>query len=130
MDLGQATVPEQQRSNYEMCARFTAFIRKHQPQGITVSVGGEIGEVGGKNSDETELRAFMDGFKRSLPAGMPGLSKISIQTGTSHGGVVLPNGTLAQVAIDFKVLKDLSKVSRTGYGMGGNSRARGFDPAR
>ena len=119
VDLAQATVSEQQRANYEMCARFTAFIRKHQPQGITISVGGEIGEVGGKNSDETELRAFMDGFKHSLPAGMPGLSKISIQTGTSHGGVVLPDGTLAQVAIDFKVLKDLSKVARTGYGMGG-----------
>jgi fructose/tagatose bisphosphate aldolase len=119
VDLSQATVSEQQRTNYEMCARFTAFIRKHQPKGINVSVGGEIGEVGGKNSDETELRAFMDGFNRSLPAGMPGLSKISIQTGTSHGGVVLPDGTLAQVAIDFKVLKDLSKVSRTGYGMGG-----------
>jgi fructose/tagatose bisphosphate aldolase len=119
VDLGQATVSEQQRANYELCARFTAFIRQHQPQGITISVGGEIGEVGGKNSDETELRAYMDGFKRSLPAGMPGLSKISIQTGTSHGGVVLPDGTLAQVAIDFKVLKELSKVSRTGYGMGG-----------
>ena len=119
VDLSQATVSEQQRANYELCARFTAFIRKHQPKGITVSVGGEIGEVGGKNSDETELRAYMDGFKRSLPAGMPGLSKISIQTGTSHGGVVLPDGTLAQVAIDFKVLKDLSKVARTGYGMGG-----------
>jgi fructose/tagatose bisphosphate aldolase len=119
VDLSQATVPEQQRANYELCARFTSFIRKHQPQGITISVGGEIGEVGGRNSDETELRAFMDGFKRALPSGLPGLSKISIQTGTSHGGVVLPDGTLAQVAIDFKVLKDLSLVSRTSYGMGG-----------
>ena len=108
VDLSQTTVSEQQRANYELCARFTAFIRKHQPQGITISVGGEIGEVGGKNSDETELRAFMDGFNRALPDGLPGLSKISIQTGTSHGGVVLPDGTLAQVAIDFKVLKELS----------------------
>jgi fructose/tagatose bisphosphate aldolase len=119
VDLGQATVSEQQRANYELCARFTTFIRRHQPQGIIISVGGEIGEVGGKNSDETELRAYMDGFKRSLSPGLAGLSKISIQTGTSHGGVVLPDGTLAQVAIDFKVLKDLSKVARISYGMGG-----------
>jgi len=119
VDLGQPTVLEQQRANYELCARFTAFIRKHQPKGITISVGGEIGEVGGKNSDETELRAYMDGFKRSLSPGLAGLSKISIQTGTSHGGVVLPDGTLAQVAIDFKVLKDLSKVARNSFGMGG-----------
>ena len=119
VDLSQATIEEQQRVNCELCAHFTAFIRKHQPAGITVSVGGEIGEVGGKNSDETELRAFMDGYRHALPAGLPGLSKISIQTGTSHGGVVLPDGTLAQVAIDFNVLKTLSEISRRSYGMGG-----------
>jgi fructose/tagatose bisphosphate aldolase len=119
VDLNQATIDEQQRVNCEQCAHFTAFIRKHQPAGITVSVGGEIGEVGGKNSDETELRAFMDGYRRALPAGLSGLSKISIQTGTSHGGVVLPDGTLAQVAIDFNVLKNLSEISRSSYGMGG-----------
>lgn len=119
VDLSQNTVSEQQRTNYELCARFTEFIRNHQPLGITISVGGEIGEVGGKNSDEKEFRAYMDGFNGALPAGMPGLSKISIQTGTSHGGVVLPDGTLAQVAIDFNVLKELSLVARTVYGMGG-----------
>jgi fructose/tagatose bisphosphate aldolase len=119
VDLSQSTVSEQQRDNYEMCARFTQFIRKNQPPGITISIGGEIGEVGGKNSDEKEFRAYMDGLKSMLPTGMPGLSKISIQTGTSHGGVVLPDGTLAQVAIDFNVLRDLSQVARTAYGMGG-----------
>jgi fructose/tagatose bisphosphate aldolase len=119
VDLSQPTIDEQQRVNCEQCAHLTAFIRRHQPAGITVSVGGEIGEVGGKNSDETELRAFMDGFRRILPAELPGLSKISIQTGTSHGGVVLPDGTLAQVAIDFQVLKELSRIARAAYGMGG-----------
>ena len=119
VDLSQSTIEDQQRVNCEQCAHFTSFIRKHQPAGITVSVGGEIGEVGGKNSDETELRAFMDGYRRVLPAGLPGLSKISIQTGTSHGGVVLPDGTLAQVAIDFNVLKELSRIARAAYGMGG-----------
>lgn len=119
VDLSQGTVAEQQRANFEWCAHFTAFIRKHQPPGITISVGGEIGEVGKKNSDERELRAYMDGFQKTVPEGLPGLSKISIQTGTSHGGVVLPDGTLAQVAIDFNVLKELSKVARTVYGLGG-----------
>jgi fructose/tagatose bisphosphate aldolase len=119
VDLSQSTIEDQQRVNCEQCAHFTSFIRKHQPAGITVSVGGEIGEVGGRNSDETELRAFMEGYRRALPTGLPGLSKISIQTGTSHGGVVLPDGTLAQVAIDFNVLKTLSEISRRSYGMGG-----------
>ncbi|MGD8757404.1 MAG: class II fructose-bisphosphate aldolase [Deltaproteobacteria bacterium] len=119
VDLSYDTVDEQQRNNYEICANLTAFIREREPEGITVSVGGEIGEIGEKNSDETELRAFMDGYNRSLPQGMVGLSKISIQTGTSHGGVPLPDGTLAQVKIDFSVIKALSKVAREAYGMGG-----------
>ena len=119
VDLSKPTVDEQQRLNYTLCAELTAFIREREPEGITVSVGGEIGEVGGKNSDERELRAFMDGFNRTLPEGMVGLSKISIQTGTSHGGVVLPDGSLAQVAIDFDVMRQLSEIARKEYGMGG-----------
>ncbi len=119
VDLSRPNVAEQQRNNFEVCARLTALIRKHSPQGVTVSVGGEIGEIGEKNSDETELRAYMDGYNKSLPKGMPGLSKISIQTGTSHGGVPLPDGTLAQVKIDFNVIKELSKIARESYGMGG-----------
>jgi fructose/tagatose bisphosphate aldolase len=119
VDLSYSTVDEQQRQNYQVCANLTAFIRKREPKGITVSVGGEIGEIGEKNSDETELRAFMDGYYRSLPKGMGGLSKISIQTGTAHGGVPLPDGTLAQVKIDFNVIKQLSKVAREVYGMAG-----------
>jgi len=119
VDLSPPTVDEQQRNNYEVCARLTAFIREREPEGVTISVGGEIGEIGEKNSDETELRAFMDGYYRSLPKEMTGLSKISIQTGTSHGGVPLPDGTLAQVKIDFNVIKELSKVSREAYGMAG-----------
>jgi fructose/tagatose bisphosphate aldolase len=119
VDLSRATVDEQQRDNYEMCAKLTALIRKREPKGITVSVGGEIGEIGNKNSDETELRGYMDGYNKSLPKGMVGLSKMSIQTGTSHGGVPLPDGTLAQVKIDFNVINALSKVSRDAYGMAG-----------
>ncbi len=119
VDLSRATVDEQQRNNFEICASLTSFIREREPKGVTISVGGEIGEIGEKNSDKTELRAFMDGYNRSLPKGMTGLSKISIQTGTAHGGVPLPDGTLAQVKLDFKVIKELSRLSREAYGMAG-----------
>lgn len=119
VDLSHPTVKEQQRKNFEVCARLTTVIRSLEPKGITVSVGGEIGEIGEKNSDETELRAYMDGYYESLPQGMTGLSKISIQTGTSHGGVPLPDGSLAQVKIDFNVIKELSTIAREAYGMGG-----------
>jgi fructose/tagatose bisphosphate aldolase len=119
VDLSQPTIREQQRTNFELCARFTKSIRTLEPKGITISVGGEIGEVGGKNSTPEELRGFMDGYDDELPEGMLGLSKISIQTGTSHGGVVLPDGSLAQVQIDFDVMRRLSNIARDEYGMGG-----------
>lgn len=121
VDLDKPTVKEQQSANYEVAAELTKHIRRGEPSGVTVSVGGEIGEVGGKNSTVEELTAYMDGYLEMLEgAGGPaGLSKISVQTGTSHGGVVLPDGSLAQVKIDFKVLEELSKVARERYGMSG-----------
>jgi fructose/tagatose bisphosphate aldolase len=118
VDLSYPTIHEQQHANFEHCAGLTRVIRERQPAGVTISVGGEIGEVGGKNSTEEELRAFIDGFSAHL-GGATGMSKISIQTGTSHGGVVLPDGTLADVAIDFDVLARLSHVARSEYGLGG-----------
>jgi len=119
VDLSRSTITEQQRTNFELSARFTKVIRELEPEGITISVGGEIGEVGGKNSTPEELRGYMDGYYEALPGGMAGLSKISIQTGTSHGGVVLPDGSLAQVKIDFDVMRRLSNIARDEYGMGG-----------
>lgn len=122
VDLDRATIPEQQELNYRLCADLTAHIRQLEPTGVTVSVGGEIGEVGGHNSTEPELRAFMDGYNAALAQvapGAAGLSKISIQTGTSHGGVVLPDGSIAQVKVDFDTLAQLSTIAREAYGLAG-----------
>jgi fructose/tagatose bisphosphate aldolase len=121
VDLDKPTIMEQQKLNYDICAHMTALIRKLEPKGITVSVGGEIGEVGKENSTPEELGAFMDGYNaEAARLGIKaGLSKISVQTGTSHGGVVLPDGTVAEVAVDFDVLKRLSHIARDKYGMSG-----------
>ena len=123
VDLDKATLPEQQEVNVNLAADFTAFIRQHEPQGVTVSVGGEIGEVGGKNSDVHELHAYMIGFNAALKqrgAGLVGLSKISVQTGTAHGGFINADGTLRMdVAIDLKTLEELSRLARLEYGLGG-----------
>ncbi|MHC4663559.1 MAG: class II fructose-bisphosphate aldolase [Planctomycetota bacterium] len=125
VDLSQPTVPEQQRNNFEISADLTAFIREMEKklgaEKITVSIGGEIGEVGKKNSTAEELRAYLEGFREALARrgeNLTGLSKVSIQTGTSHGGVVLPDGSIAEVAIDFDVLKELDVVARE-FGLGG-----------
>jgi fructose-bisphosphate aldolase, class II len=121
VDLSQATLEEQQRVNYERAAEITAFIRGEEPEGVTVSVGAEIGEVGMKNSTVEELHAFMRGYVQSLGAlgRMDGISKISVQTGTSHGGVVLPDGSMADVKLDLQTLASLSRVAREQYGLAG-----------
>ncbi len=119
VDLEKPDVKEQQRQNFEACAELTKFIRKIEPRGVTISVGGEIGEVGGKNSTADDLRSFMDGYRENLPRDMQAISKISVQTGTSHGGVVLPDGTIAKVKLDFDTLRDLSEAARKEYGLAG-----------
>ncbi len=119
VDLSKPDLKEQQLLNYDVCARLTQFIRRVEPGGITISVGGEIGEIGHKNSTPEDLRAFMAGFKDKLDRGLVGISKISVQTGTTHGGVVLPNGSIAQIKLDFNTLKTLSEIARKEFGLAG-----------
>ncbi len=119
VDLSKSDIKKQQFNNYEVSAKLTQFIRQIQPRGVEVSVGGEIGEVGSKNSTPEDLRAFMQGYKERLRKGRTGLSKISVQTGTSHGGVVLPDGSVAQVKLDFDTLKILSRIAREEFGLAG-----------
>jgi fructose-bisphosphate aldolase, class II len=118
VDISKPSLDEQQRLNYDVCVALTKFIRQQEPNGVTISVGGEIGEVGSHNSTVEELRAFMDGYNRTL-SGEAGLSKISVQSGTSHGGVVLADGSIADVKLDFKTLEELSRVAREEYGLAG-----------
>ena len=121
VDLSKPTVDEQQRENYTRAAELTALIRSLETDGVTVSVGGEIGEVGHQNSTVEELRAYLDGYDAELERRAPGaigISKVSVQTGTSHGGVPLPDGSMAQVKLDFDVLRELGEVARS-YGLAG-----------
>lgn len=122
VDLSKDNIADQQKLNTELSAMYTAFIRSLEPENITISVGGEIGEVGGQNSTAEELRAYMEGYNEELEKqapGLTGLSKISIQTGTSHGGIVLPDGSIKEVSVDFDTLQRLSRIARKDYGLGG-----------
>jgi fructose/tagatose bisphosphate aldolase len=123
VDLSKATLEEQQKVNCELAAEFTEFIRRNEPSGVTISVGGEIGEVGGKNSDVHELRAFMKGYLAALRkrgSDLVGISKISVQTGTAHGGFVGADGKVRMdVKIDLETLRELSRVAREEYGLAG-----------
>jgi fructose-bisphosphate aldolase, class II len=121
VDLSFPTIKEQQRHNFERCAELATLIRELEQPGVVISTGGEIGEVGKKNSTVDELEAFVEGFNEvfsSTVGDKRGLSKISVNTGSSHGGVVLPDGSIAKVAIDFDTLRDMSAAARR-YGLGG-----------
>ena len=120
--LDRPSIDDQQEENCRVAAELTAHVIAHAPKGAQISIGGEIGEVGGKNSTVEELRAYMRGYRGHLEriaAGGYGISKISVQTGTTHGGVPLPDGTIAKVAVDFDTLRELSKVARQEFGMAG-----------
>jgi fructose/tagatose bisphosphate aldolase len=119
VDLSKPDIKKQQKFNYEVCAKLTQLIRRIEPKGITVSVGGEIGEVGHQNSTPEDLRAFMEGYKERLRKGLTGISKISIQTGTSHGGIVNSDGSIAEVKLDFNTLNTLSGIAQKEFGLGG-----------
>ena len=121
VDLSQPTVDEQQKVNYTRAAELTALIRELEPAGVTISVGGEIGEVGKANSTPEELRAYLDGYRAVLEGirpGAAGVSKVSVATGTTHGGVPLPGGGVAEVKLDFETIRVLGEVARS-YGLAG-----------
>ena len=120
VDLDKPTESEQQRPNIKYSLEMVKFIREIEPKGVTVSLGGEIGHIGGKNSTVADLKAYMDGFNKGLGKGVTGMSKISVATGTHHGGVVLADGSLADVPVDFKVLQDTTRVGRKDYKIGGS----------
>ena len=122
VDLDKPTLEAQQEVNVMLAADFTEFIRKHEPRGITISVGGEIGEVGGKNSDVHELHAYMKGYNAAIKkrGNYAGISKISVQTGTAHGGFINADGSVRKdVKIDLATLEELSRLARDEYGLGG-----------
>ena len=122
VDLSHPTLDAQQRLNYETAVDITRYVRSLEPTGVTISLGGEIGEVGTENSTVPELEAFMDGYNRTLAKaapGMAGISKISVQSGTSHGGTVLADGSIKDVKLDFHTLERLGEVARAKYGLSG-----------
>lgn len=114
VDLSFPSIKEQQRENFTKAAILTKYIRAIEPKGINISLGGEIGEIGGKNSTEEELREYMNGYLEEIKKmGIDiGISKIAVQTGTVHGGIPLPGGGVASVKLDFETLERLGRVSK------------------
>jgi fructose/tagatose bisphosphate aldolase len=98
--------------NARAVARIVADLRGRQPQGHRLALGGEVGEIGGRNTSGADLLAFYQEFSRCLPPGVAGLDKISAQTGTLHGGNVQPDGTVGHMPLDFNLASALSRQAR------------------
>lgn len=118
----ELSVDEQLKPNYVEAARMLVHLRQAEKSlGLpwSVSVGTETGEIGSRNTSVGEYRVFMAGLAREL-AGyqrkydweIVGTNKISVATGTSHGGVVLADGTRAKVKIGFNTLRDIGEAAR------------------
>jgi fructose-bisphosphate aldolase class II len=60
VDLSKPNLNEQQRNNYEQGVELALTVRELEPEGVTISIGGEIGEVGTENSTVEELVTYMD----------------------------------------------------------------------
>ena len=116
LKLGSADA--QQKENFTKTALLTQFIRQNQPSGIEIAIGGEIGHIGDRNSTTADFEAFMKGYQKMLGEDL-GISKVAIQTGSTHGGVVSPTGDVLQPNIDFELIKSIGLMARNEYGIGG-----------
>ena len=119
VDLSSPTEAEQQKLNIELTAELARHVRKLEPEGVTISLGGEIGEVGDENSTVAELDAYLQGVAALLGPDITGLSKLSIQSGTRHGGNVLADGSFGDMNVDFALIGDLTAACRANGGLAG-----------
>ncbi len=116
VDLTRPTVDAQQRENGVLTAHLAAYARKRSQ--ASVVIGGEIGEIGGKVSTAEDLRSFMR-IVNEESDGAESINKVAVQTGTSHGGVIDPDGSVRRVTVDLTTLRDLSTIARKEFGLAG-----------
>ena len=98
--------------NARATASMITDLRGLEPQGAWLTLGGEVGEIGGPDTSVPELLAFCRDVSRHLPAGVDGLDKVSAQTGTRHGGIVQPDGAPGCMEMDIDLAADLSRQAR------------------
>jgi hypothetical protein len=125
VDLSKEGLDAQQELNFRLSAELTAYIRHYQPRASPSPWAARSARWGRRTRPPrscartwTASTASCTGSAR-VRHPVDGLAKISVQSGTTHGGTVLPDGTIADVAIDFETLRTLSQISRDEYGLSG-----------
>jgi len=114
------TDKENQYDNAKHTAELLYFIREYEKDGkldVGVSVGGEVGEVGGGNTRYPQVNAYLEILKEELEKlggkNYLGLDKVSINVGSAHGGVLGADGKpLESVPLDFQAHHDLYMLAK------------------
>ena len=121
--LASRTLAEQQRVNFEQCCRASRrSFAVCSPKASRSRSAARSAKWEPRTARVEELRAYMDGFNATLAKQAPGtegLSKISVQSGTSHGGVVLARRLDRRREDRFRHASQLSKIAREEYGLAG-----------
>ncbi len=79
--------------------------------------GGEIGEIGGENTSGEDLQAFIDLVREHAGEAAGLFGKVSVQTGTRHGGMTGSDGSPARMPLDTDLAARLAAVARSnGFG--------------
>ena len=82
----------------------------HSPPGTIF--GGEVGEIGGQNTTAEELQVFIDLVRWHAGASAEWFGKVSVQTGTRHGGMTAGDGELQRMPLDLQLARELATVAR------------------
>ena len=96
------------KENATLTGSLTKFIRKLEPKNLSIAIGGEVGEIGGENTTEEQLREFLKNYQKEIYP-LLGIIKIAVQTGTAHG----KGGK-----VDFNLLNSLSQKAKQ-FGLAG-----------
>lgn len=107
------------RCNAQASAELTRYFRSLQPAASPVTIGAEVGEIGQRNTTLEDIEIFMDEYLSDLGVEVDAFDKLSVQTGTRHGGIVLADGSCGNMVLDLSLVSDLSKLVRQKYGIAG-----------
>jgi len=114
-----ATAEQRQQVNAQATARAIHMLQHLEPVKKSILIGGEVGQIGGELTSETEMHAFLSLVRGQFGPGETGIGKVSVNTGTQHGGLVNAAGKLERMNVDFELTKRLSAMARRDFGLPG-----------
>lgn len=113
VDYQRADISSQQKENVTETLALLTHIRNKYPE-KNISVGGEIGHIGDRNTIPEEVEYFLGKMKQMTN----GINKVAVQTGTTHGGMIDDNGKNVSMPIDLELVGNLGITAKK-FGVAG-----------